>query len=62
MSTFHCLVFSRDALDEEQAANYAKPWLMETSTGIEQFDTEGEACARQKEYRIQHGKDPMTGE
>lgn len=60
-----CNVFSKDMLDEEHAKLLGddKPWLVEFEDGgIETYASEDEACERQREYRIQHGLDEMTGE
>lgn len=55
-------VFSRDALDDDDAAKFAKPWLFDTTEhGVQEFDTEDAACAAQRAYRAAKGFDPMTG-
>jgi hypothetical protein len=42
-------VMSRDMLDDEHAARFDKPWLLQYPDGtIEQFDSEDAACARQR--------------
>lgn len=54
-------VTSRDAMDDPSA--FPAPWLVIYPTGsIRHFDTEGAACALQREHRRSHGRDPMTGD
>lgn len=56
-------VIDRDTLDDEHAAHFSKPWLVQFADGdVWQFDTEEEACACQREWRGEIGLDPMTGE
>ncbi|AJD82999.1 hypothetical protein PJWF_00106 [Achromobacter phage JWF] len=43
-------VIERASLDETHSALFSKPWLVQHQDGsIEEFDTEEEACARQRE-------------
>lgn len=43
-------VFNINMLDEEYAQQFEKPWVLEKPDGTnELFDTEKEACARQRE-------------
>ena len=50
-------------LDDEYASQFEKPWLVQWEDGtIKQYDTEDEACAIQRQHRINVGLDPMTGE
>lgn len=56
-------VIERDGLDIEYAKLFKRPWLIQFENGkIEQFDTEEEACAFQRDYRWHHGLDIHTGE
>lgn len=56
-------VFHRDMLDDEHAAQFAKPWLFEADGhGVMQFDTEEEACREQRAFRLRNGFNPVTGE
>lgn len=55
-------VFPRDLLDEEYQANFNKPWLFEDENGIiQQFETEEEACAAQRDWRLNNGFHPVKG-
>jgi len=58
-----CAVIAVDSLDLELQSQFKKPWLVEWADGsIDEFDTEDEACARQREHRKANGLDAMTGE
>ncbi len=57
-----CHVYHRGTLDEEHAALFPKPWIVEyPDASKDLFDTEDEACERQRQWRRQHGLDEMTG-
>lgn len=57
-------VFNIAILDDEHAALFdpALPWIFDTDTDQKAFATEDEACAAQREFRIAHGLNPITGE
>jgi hypothetical protein len=43
--------------------NFPAEWIVQFADGtLEYFDTEGEACDRQRRHRQACGMDPMTGE
>lgn len=47
---YHTNVTNTDMLDEDIAEGFKKPWLVEHPNGlIEEYDTEEEACARQRD-------------
>lgn len=57
-------VFNIDTLDDDVSENFDKnkPWIFETDDEQIAFATEDEACAAQREFRIAHGLNPITGE
>lgn len=53
------------SLDREYREEIGKSWLFQPGNEDEPdqaFDTEAEACSAQRQYRIAHGFNPMTGE
>lgn len=57
-------VFHIDILDEDIRAAWgqSRPWVFETDEDNSSFATEAEACKAQRDYRVAHGFDPITGE
>lgn len=57
-------VYNIEVLDDDAAALFdpALPWIFETDAEQKAFATEHEACAAQREFRIAHGLNPITGE
>lgn len=58
-------VIDVSSLDREYREAIGKPWLFQPESDDEpdqSFDTEEEACAAQREYRIVRGFHPITGE
>lgn len=60
-SAYDVHVFARDTLDKP--SDFTFPWLVQFADGtITGYSTENEACKFQRAWRVQHGRDPMTGE
>lgn len=58
-----CALIEVATLDSEDAAQFEKPWILQHENGdIEEYDTEDEAAAAQREWRKEWHLDPMTGE
>lgn len=57
-------VYNINILDEEYAKVFLchKPWIFETDEQQLCFKTENEACAKQRDYRVQKGFNKYTGE
>ena len=58
-SVFHIELLDADI---QAAFDQSKPWIFETDLGQWAFATEEEACREQRQYRVETGFDPMTGE
>lgn len=54
-------LMDRASLDKESAVKFKHEWLVETEDGVFEFETEAEACAFQRGWRIALGIDPETG-
>lgn len=52
-----------DAASLDHPEHFDSPWLVQFADGqIDGYDTEDAACEFQRIWRMENGRDPMTGE